>query len=115
MRDTCEEKYIHEKRVQKAKTKLLSPERIEEITSFYKLLGDPTRLKICLALTEAPLCVCDLSLLLKMTDSAISHQLRLLKQAHILKSEKKGKMVYYHLADHHIYEIVMMTKTHLEE
>ena len=115
MKELCDVKYIHEERVKEAKKSLISSERVEEITQFYKLLGDPTRLKICLALTKISLCVCDLSMLLEMTDSAISHQLRLLKQAHILKSEKKGKMVYYSLADHHVYEIVMITKAHLEE
>lgn len=115
MKDLCEAQFIHEERVEEARESLLDKNRVDEITAFFKLLGDPTRLKICLALTKISLCVCDLSMLLGMTDSAISHQLRLLRQANILKSEKKGKMVYYSLADHHIHEIVMMTKIHLEE
>lgn len=115
MNDSYESPFIHHDSVESARTHLLKENELHLICAFYKLLADPTRMKICLALSHEKLCVCDLSSLLEMTESAISHQLRLLKQARILKSEKKGKMVYYELADFHIYDIISQTKEHLDE
>ncbi|MCB0278567.1 MAG: winged helix-turn-helix transcriptional regulator [Calditrichaeota bacterium] len=114
-KELCDIVYVHEDRVDKARLNLLDKQDLATIAEFYKILGDPTRLKICLAIAHESLCVCDLSRLLDMTDSAISHQLRLLKQARIVSSEKSGKMVYYTLADKHIYDIITNTKAHLQE
>lgn len=106
---------LHAADVKSAKKHLLSEGETYTICAFFKMLADPTRMKICLALSHQTLCVCDLSALLEMTESAISHQLRLLKQARIVTGTKKGKHVYYELADYHIYEIISGTKEHLNE
>jgi ArsR family transcriptional regulator len=106
---------LNEAAVNEAKAHLLSENDTYILCAFYKMLAEPTRMKICLALSHQKLCVCDLSALLEMTESAISHQLRLLKQARILRGTKKGKHVFYELADYHIYEIIAGTKEHLSE
>lgn len=106
---------LHEADIKSAKKYLLAEDELELLCSFYKMLAEPTRMKICLALSHQSLCVCDLSALLEMTESAVSHQLRLLKQARILKGKKSGKHVYYELADYHIYEIITGTREHLSE
>ena len=115
MLDVCEGNFVDEQNVLEARKQMLDNDSLERISDFFKILGDQGRLKICLALSKQSLCVCDLSALLEMTDSAVSHQLRLLKQMRILRSEKKGKRVYYHLSDQHIFDIIQNTKEHLEE
>jgi ArsR family transcriptional regulator, lead/cadmium/zinc/bismuth-responsive transcriptional repressor len=115
MVDVCEGNFVDKLNVAEAKKQMLSSDDLERISDFFKILGDQGRLKICLALSKQSLCVCDLSALLEMSDSAVSHQLRLLKQMRILRSEKKGKRVYYHLLDQHIFKIIQNTKEHLEE
>jgi ArsR family transcriptional regulator len=106
---------LHENDVKEAGRFLLEEPELFALCSFYKMLADPTRMKICLALSHQSLCVCDLSALLEMSESAISHQLRLLKQSRIVIGHKKGKHVYYELADYHIYKIIKGTQEHLNE
>ncbi|HIW21524.1 MAG TPA: metalloregulator ArsR/SmtB family transcription factor [Candidatus Dorea intestinavium] len=91
----------------------------EEITAdladFYKVFGDATRVRILCALLESELCVCDLAELLEMTQSAISHQLRVLKQAKLVKNRREGKTVFYSLADGHIQTIISQGMEHIAE
>ena len=97
---------IDEKKV-KAVTKLMPNEiEVDRTAETFKILGDPTRLKIVLALTKEELCVCDLSALIGVSVSAISHQLRLLRGMRIVKNRKDGKMVYYSIDDSHIENII---------
>ena len=106
---------IDEKKV-KAVTKLMPKDlEVERTAETFKILGDPTRLKIVLALMKEELCVCDLSALIGVSVSAISHQLRLLRNMRIVKNRKDGKMVYYSIDDLHIENIISETLVHINE
>jgi len=106
---------IDEKKVRAVAKTLPTETEIDDLTNTYKILGDPTRLKIVLALSEEELCVCDLSALIGVSVSAISHQLRLLRNMRIVKNRKEGKMVYYSLDDSHIENIISETLVHINE
>ncbi len=82
---------------------------------FYKIMGDYTRIKLLAALEENQMCVCDLSVLLNMTKSAVSHQLKVLKKARLVKSEKRGKHVFYLLDDAHIKALLDIAISHISE
>ena len=88
---------------------------IYDLAEFYKVFADSTRMKIIYALMENELCVCDIAAIVGTTQSAISHQLRILKQAKLVKYKKDGKVVYYSLDDEHIAEIVKKGREHIEE
>jgi ArsR family transcriptional regulator len=85
------------------------------MADFFKVFGDSTRIKILYALISSEMCVCDLSVLLNMHQSAISHQLRVLKQANLVKYRKEGKVVYYSLKDEHVKTIFEQGLIHLKE
>ena len=87
----------------------------DALANFFKLMGDPTRLKLLITLLDGESCVSDLSEKLNMTLSAISHQLKLLKMAKLVKTRKEGKAVYYSLDDEHIHTILLMALEHVEE
>ena len=106
---------IDEKKV-KAVIRLMPKEtEVERTAETFKILGDPTRLKILLALIKEELCVCDLSALVGVSVSAISHQLRLLRGMRLVKYHKEGKMVYYSIDDEHIENIISETLVHINE
>ena len=86
-----------------------------EVAELFKAFGDSTRAKIICALSQSELCVGDLALLLEMNQSAVSHQLRLLKQARLVKTRRDGKVRYYSLADEHIQEMVKVAFDHVME
>ncbi|RLB66857.1 MAG: transcriptional regulator [Deltaproteobacteria bacterium] len=102
----CQENLIHEDRVLAAQKKMPAQQTVTRIAAAYKLLGDPTRLRIMLALTTTEMCVCDLASLLESTPSAISHQLRLLRTARLVQARKDGKMVYYRLEENSVQKIL---------
>ena len=79
---------------------------LKDLADFYKVFADPTRVKLLCVLLETEMCVCDLAEVLKMTQSAISHQLRMLKQMKLVKNRREGKTVFYSLADDHIQTII---------
>lgn len=106
---------IHENKVSMVKQKILNDDMIFDIADFFKVFSDSTRLKIVCALLESDLCVCDIASITNSTQSAISHQLRILKQNKLVKYTKKGTTVYYSLADNHIKQILMKGREHLEE
>ncbi len=85
------------------------------LADFYKVFGDATRVKILCVLLKSEMCVCDLAELLGMTQSAISHQLRVLKQMKLVKNRREGKTVYYSLADRHIQAIISQGMEHIQE
>lgn len=97
------------------KIKLPEEEVLYDLGDFFKILGDSTRIKILSALFQSEMCVCDIAALLGMTQSAISHQLRVLKQGRLVKHRKDGKVVYYSLDDDHIKHIVDQGLTHISE
>ncbi len=109
----CDCNVIHESAVKEVKKSMLSDKVINEVASFFKIVGDPTRTKILSILDKNELCVCDIANLLNMTKSSISHQLKTLKEASIVKSKKEGKEVYYTLDDEHVSEIFEVALYHI--
>ena len=91
------------------------PEELRALADFFKLFGDPTRLRLLEAMGPGELCVCHLAEILEMTVSAVSHQLAALRKARLVRSRKEGKAVYYALDDDHVGEIIHMARTHLKE
>ena len=90
-------------------------EMLFDLAELFKIFGDSTRIKILYVLFEAELCVCDIAAVLGMSQSAISHQLRTIKQARLVKNRREGKTIYYSLADDHVKTIIGMAIEHLEE
>ena len=90
-------------------------ERLYDLAELFKVFGDTTRIRILYALFEAELCVCDIAEILDLTQSAISHQLRVLKQARLVKNRREGKQIYYFLADDHVRTIIGQGMEHIEE
>ena len=109
----CECTVIHQEVIDKIK--LPEEELLYDLGDFFKILGDSTRIKILSDLFQSEMCVCDIAALLGMTQSAISHQLRVLKQGRLVKHRKEGKVVYYSLDDDHIKHIVDQGLTHISE
>ena len=93
------------------------PEETElyDLAELFKVFGDSTRIRILFVLFEAEVCVCDLAKVLNMTQSAISHQLRILKQNKLVKSRREGKSIFYSLADDHVRTIINQGRDHIEE
>lgn len=106
---------IHNDLIKKVKDTMPNDELIFDIAELFKVFGDSTRMKIICALLEEELCVCDIAAITNTTQSAISHQLRVLKQAKLVKYRKEGKIVYYSLDDEHVREIFMKGREHIEE
>ena len=113
--ENCEVKVIHKDIVEKVEKTMPEEEVVHDLSDFFKILGDTTRMKILSALFQEEMCVCDIAYLLKMTQSAISHQLRVLKQGRFVKYRKEGKVVYYSREDEHIKHIVEQGMTHILE
>lgn len=116
MTEVCKVYEEHLDKILEAQKKLPEEEVILDISDFFDALGNPTRLKILLALMEAgELCTCDLSAVTRLSVSAISHQLRILKDRKIVTYRKDGKNVFYRLDDDHIKEILKVALKHMEE
>ena len=113
--NSCDVVYVDETRVRAVAKKLADGSHLLLLADTFKLLGDPTRLKIILALTEEELCVCDLASLLGVTRSAVSHQLRLLRNLRLVRFRRAGKIVYYSIDDEHISELIEAGLTHVRE
>lgn len=113
--ENCNCSIIHEDIVTEVKEKMPQEETLYDLAELFKVLGDSTRIKILCALFQAEMCVCDIAALLGMTQSAISHQLRVLKQARIVKNRKDGKVVYYSLDDEHVKSIFDQGLIHIDE
>ena len=111
----CESEVIHEETVAEVLGKLSGPEEYVRLASLLKLFGDPTRTKLLHALELHELCVCDLAALLAVTKSAVSHQLKALRLANLVKSRREGQVVYYSLADDHVRAILEMGFEHIRE
>ena len=111
----CAEVHAHEDQVSAVKAAIPDDGLLRELAELYKVFGDPTRTKILCCLSVRELCVCDIAELLHMTQSAISHQLRVLKQSKLVKFRREGKTIYYSLADDHVRTIIGMGMEHLCE
>ncbi|GAB4343482.1 MAG: metalloregulator ArsR/SmtB family transcription factor [Calditrichia bacterium] len=112
---TCSETVVNYPLVQKVSKELPSEEAVQDMAATFKALSDPTRLQIVLALSRAELCVCDLTALTNVSASAISHQLRVLRNLRLVKYRKEGKMVYYSLDDQHINHLLSEALEHVNE
>ncbi|AOT72286.1 MAG: winged helix-turn-helix transcriptional regulator [Selenomonadales bacterium] len=113
--EKCDCEVIHEETVNQVREKMPEEETLYDLAEIFKVFGDSTRIKILWALDEAEMCVCDIAVLLNMTQSAISHQLRVLKQANLVKNRKEGKVVYYSLVDEHVRQIFDQGLIHINE
>jgi ArsR family transcriptional regulator len=113
--EVCEANCTHRGSIDKALSNMPDMDTISALADFYKVFGDGTRMRILCALQEGELCVCDLAEALSMTQSAISHQLRVLKQMKLVKNKREGKVVYYALSDNHIYGIISQGLEHVRE
>jgi ArsR family transcriptional regulator len=113
--ESCQIQCIHPEVIRFVRKKMPENIHLSELSEFYKLFGDSTRLGILVALSNSELCVCDLAALLRMKQSAVSHQLRILKQSRIVRSRRDGKMVYYSLEDEHIRNVLNVGLEHLGE
>ena len=113
--DTCNENIIHNHLVADVNEKMPSEEDLLLTAELFKVFGDTTRAKIICALSIQELCVCDIAELLDMTSSAISHQLRILRQARIISSRRAGKTVFYKLDDVHISHMFLTAFAHIKE
>ncbi len=106
---------IDGEKVERLKATLPNDDFIINIAELFKVFGDSTRMKILSVLLEDELCVCDIANIINATQSAVSHQLRILKQAKLVKYRKVGKVVYYSLDDEHVKEIYRKGRDHIEE
>jgi len=112
---TCDCEVIHSDIVEKVQKTFPADEVIFQLSDFFKIFGDTTRVKILYALDKDELCVCDISTLLNMTISAVSHQLKILREANLVKTKRVGKVVFYSLADEHVKEIIECGLGHILE
>ena len=112
---SCEFMHAHDEIIKKVKNDMPDETLLYDLAEVYKVFGDSTRIKILYCLFESEMCVCDIANLLEMTTSAISHQLRVLKQAKLVKFRRDGKTVFYSLADEHVRTIIGMGMEHICE
>jgi ArsR family transcriptional regulator, lead/cadmium/zinc/bismuth-responsive transcriptional repressor len=94
---------------------LMAPKAVGALADTFRVLGDPTRVRIVDALSGGELCVCDIATLVGISESAVSHQLRLLRGMRLVRARRAGRLVYYTLDDHHILELLRLALTHVQE
>ncbi len=112
--DRCEIYHVNEEMVRQAQAQLVDGLNATQLAEFFKALSDPTRVRIISALSAAELCVCDLAATLGMSQSAISHQLRLLRQLRLVKRRKAGQIVFYSLDDEHVSALFHQGMDHVQ-
>lgn len=113
--ECCEYIHAHDDIVNKVNEQMPDDEILYDLAELFKIFGDSTRIKILYVLFESEMCVCDIAMLLNMTQSAISHQLRALKQSKLVKYRREGKTVFYSLADNHVRTIINQGMEHVAE
>lgn len=113
--DACEVEFVDERKVKRVERAMKSAEAVAALAETFKILGDPTRVKIAFALAREELCVCDLANLLGASQSAVSHSLRTLRQMKLVRFRKEGKIAYYTLDDEHIAHLLDEGFRHVEE
>ena len=111
----CDCDVIHTDTVDRVREKFLDEETYNRMADLYQSFSNPTRLKIMYALSQSEMCVCDIAVLLNLTKSAVSHQLKALRQLNLVKYRKQGKVVFYSLADKHVESIINTGLEHLNE
>src|SRR5688572_9569403 len=113
--DLCEIVHLHPARVAQLRASLIGPDEVTDLAETFRALGDPTRVRILDALSHGELCVCDLAALVRMSESAVSHQLRLLRNLRLVKPRRDGRMVFYALDDRHIMMLFRQGLKHVQE
>lgn len=113
--DCCDTVEVHQELLKIVNETLPDEVELYNLAELFKVFGDSTRIRILFVLFEAEVCVCDLAQALNMTQSAISHQLKILKQNRLVKSRREGKSVFYSLADGHVRTIIAQGREHIEE
>lgn len=113
--EVCECNELHKDLLTIVNDRLPSEESLYDLAELFKVFGDSTRIRILFVLFEAEVCVCDLAEALNMTQSAVSHQLKVLKQAKLVKNRREGKSIFYSLADDHVRAIIAQGMDHVEE
>lgn len=112
---TCDYLFVHKDIVEKVRKSMPDEDELYDLAELYKVFADSTRIKILYVLFESEMCVCDIAQLLEISQSAISHQLRVLKQAKLVKFRRDGKTIFYSLADDHVRTIMDQGIEHIEE
>ena len=112
---SCECEEIHSELVEKRRAEMPDESTLYDLSDFFKILGDSTRISILFAIDGEPMCVCDIADLLGMTKSAVSHQLKILRQSDLVTYRKSGKNVFYTLADDHVRDIIEKALEHIKE
>lgn len=113
--ECCKEQHHHEDKIREIMAEMPDEDELYDLAELFKVFGDSTRIRILFVLVRGELCVCDIADTLSMTQSAISHQLKILKQSHLVNSRRDGKSIYYFLADDHVRSIIAMGREHIEE
>ena len=113
--ECCEFMHAHDEIVERVQKEMPGEDTLYDLTELFRIFGDSTRIRILYALSQSELCVCDIASLLGMGQSAISHQLRILKQMRLVKFRREGKSVLYSLADGHIQTILAQGMEHIGE
>jgi DNA-binding transcriptional ArsR family regulator len=112
--DICTVNCIDESAVNRLRKEMLTTKKAEDLADLFKAMGDPSRVRILYALSKEELCVCDLQALLNMSQSAVSHQLRLLRNLRLVKYRRQGRIVFYSLDDDHIFRLFAEGLNHIE-
>jgi ArsR family transcriptional regulator, lead/cadmium/zinc/bismuth-responsive transcriptional repressor len=113
--DLCDVVHLHPARVTELRAALIGEGEVTDLAETFRALGDPTRVRILDALSHGELCVCDLAALVRMSESAVSHQLRLLRNLRLVKPRREGRMVFYALDDRHIMSLFRQGLRHVQE
>ena len=113
--DLCDVVHLHPGRVTELRQALIGEDEVSDLAETFRLLGDPTRVRILDALSHGELCVCDLAALVRMSESAVSHQLRLLRTLRLVKPRREGRMMFYALDDRHIISLFRQGLRHVQE
>jgi DNA-binding transcriptional ArsR family regulator len=113
--DGCQIRVVHLERVEQARETAASEREVERLSLIYKVLGDPNRLKILMALKKVEMCVCDLAAFTGLSESAVSHQMRRLKDLALVRKRRAGQMMYYSLDDDHVARLLSLGLEHVRE
>jgi DNA-binding transcriptional ArsR family regulator len=113
--DTCQNRTVHQDRIDRARERSLARGEREKMAQTFKVMGDPTRLSILWALEKEEMCVCDLAAFVGISESAISHQLRVLRQLNLVANRREGTVLYYRLDDHHVRDLFNTALDHIRE
>ena len=113
--ETCSFLHVHEDKVKQVQMLMPTDDTLNKLSDLFRVFGDGTRIRILYVLFEEEVCVCDIATLLGMTQSAVSHQLRILKNARLIRSRRDGKTVYYSLADEHVRTLLSQGTEHIHE